>query len=153
MQFDGLSRRRHILRVDGDVSAGDAVRLRGPQLLEGYAAIGGVPSLRLCDYYEDTDIPLGADVFDGSPNPPQRVGSVIGVLDEAGNELERIRYDAFGRPTYEASDLAPPVISSVTRQADQSLVVAFTEQVLPPPSAGGETELISTLEPLADALW
>ena len=86
-----------------------------------------MPSLRLCYYYEETDVRLGADVFDGSPNPPQRVGSVIDVLDEAGDELERIRYDAFGRPTYEPSDLAPPVISLVTRQADQSLVVASTE--------------------------
>ena len=184
LQFDGLARLRHILRADGSeitltyrpdgallgrtvVCAGGATNCvpgetlfvyAGLQLLEEYAVVGGMPSLRLRYYYEDSDIPLGADVFDGSPNPPQRVwfetdrlGSVIGILDEAGNELERIRYDAFGRPTYEPPDLAPPVISSVTRQADQSLVVAFTEQVLPPPSAGGETELISTLEPLADA--
>ncbi|MCC7386355.1 MAG: RHS repeat-associated core domain-containing protein [Deltaproteobacteria bacterium] len=80
------------------------------------------------------------------------MGSIVGVMDNAGALIERVSYDPYGRPTIEAADADPPQVSSIERQANGDLLVAFTEAVLPPPSTTAGTTIVNSLASLSGAV-
>ena len=112
----------------------------GLQLLEEYSqpTLSDTPELRARYFYEDgSDIPLAADLVATSGGAQERVyyvtdrmGNVIGALDDQGVWLERVSYDAYGQPEFEQSDVLAPEISSITMPPGK-VRIAFTEPVAP----------------------
>jgi len=88
-------------------------------------------------YYADDDPPVAADLRQADGNFLRvhylwdQVLSVVAVANEAGQVIERVRYDAWGQPAITARDTAPPRIAELRRDGDDLLVV-MSEPVLPP---------------------
>ena len=104
-------------------------------------------------YYADDEVPLAADLWDAGAQALQpyafltdHAGSVIGLVDDQGQRVERIRYDTFGRPVVEAKDAAAPQVAQVLYDGNDVHVV-FTEPVFAPvdelvPQAGITEKLV-----------
>ena len=89
-------------------------------------------------YYADDEVPLAADLWDAGAQALQpyafltdHAGSVIGLVDDQGQRVERVRYDTFGRPVVEAKDAAAPQVAQVLYDGNDVHVV-FTEPVFAP---------------------
>ena len=89
-------------------------------------------------YYADDEVPLAADLWDAGAQALQpyafltdHAGSVIGLVDDQGQRVERVRYDTFGRPIVEAKDAAAPQVAQVLYDGNDVHVV-FTEPVFAP---------------------
>ncbi|MCC7386357.1 MAG: RHS repeat-associated core domain-containing protein [Deltaproteobacteria bacterium] len=181
LKFDGFSRLREVDRADDAVitygyrpdgmlvsrvvvcnsAPGCAASNRtfvyaGLLLLEEYE---GTALAARYFYGDGSDIPIAADLFDANLGALRRVyyatdrmGSIVGVMDSAGALIERVSYDPYGRPTIEAGDADPPQVSSIERQANGDLLVAFTEAVLPPPSTTAGTTIVNSLASLSGAV-
>jgi RHS repeat-associated protein len=129
----------------------------GHRLLEEYEIGAQSSTLRSRYYYADeAEVPVAAHFLDPQTNllvlhffVVDRVGSVHGVLDEAGNWVERVRYDAWGRPTIELPDHAVPVIHEIkVEHVTRDILVVFTEPVLPAADAQAAPAIASVLEGL-----
>ena len=135
-QPDGLMVHRKVTQGGTTLSESHFVWDR-QRLIEEYAITGGQKSLRARYFYADSDAPVAADLPDGSGGLRRHfyledhADSVIALANEQGQVVERVHYDAFGQPAIEAGDTIPPSISSV-RLEGNTLVVAFTETVMPP---------------------
>lgn len=91
-------------------------------------------------YAEEGDIPIAGD-FRMGPGPAglvrlyfvvDRQGSVLGLVDEGGAWVERVRYDVWGAPVFEQADVMPPVVSEVrTDAATGDVVLVMSEPVVP----------------------
>jgi RHS repeat-associated protein len=109
-------------------------------LLEEYEVTPTTASLRARYYYaEGTDVPISADLYDGA-NPTtlkrvyyvtDRMGSVIGLLDESGGWIERVHYGIYGVPSYGTPVRTPPQLVAVNEQPSGDIIIAFNEPVLP----------------------
>ena len=115
------------------------------RLLEEYDLASGA-TLVARYYYATGDAPIAADLRQ-SDNSLLRVHylhdqvlSVVAVANEAGEILERMRYEAWGQPILTARDQAVPRVSEVRREGDDLLVV-MSEPVLPPMAANAGAEL------------
>jgi RHS repeat-associated protein len=84
----------------------------GDELIAGDLALESQPGLRR--HYFLTD-PLG---------------SVLGIVDQTGQWIERVMYDAWGQPLLQSPDPAPPRVSRVIRDGND-ILVQFSEPVLP----------------------
>jgi RHS repeat-associated protein len=99
-------------------------------------AAGG--SLMARYYYGDEadELVAGDILLPSSTNLARRyfltdtLGSVLAITDDAGKVLEGISYDAWGQPTIQAADVAPPRVARILADGNDLLVV-FTEPVLP----------------------
>ena len=91
-------------------------------------------------YADEGDIPLAAD-FDedgplSGPGPQRhyfvtdRMGSVIGVLNDSGAWVERINYDPWGQRVIQPSDTDAPQIAEI-RSDGGDVYVIFTEAIQP----------------------
>lgn len=127
----------HHRKVTGGATSGErALVWHEGRLLEEYDL---TPSMVLVAryYYANEDPPVAADLrqSDGSLLRVHyfwdQVLSVVAVANEAGEILERVRYDAWGQPVITARDQARPRIAEVRRAGDDLLVV-MSEPVLPP---------------------
>ncbi|MCC7382249.1 MAG: hypothetical protein IT384_10490 [Deltaproteobacteria bacterium] len=174
LQYDGLSRLRHIERADGatidylyrpdgallsrNVVCNSALDCEpgktsfvydGLLLRETYNTTGATPVLTGRYYYADeADIPVAADLADPVTHVMRRVyfvadrmGSVVGVLDAAGNWLERTRFGLYGLPEVEAVDTTASILSTVCGDAAGDLRLVFTEPVLPPTTQSATTTI------------
>ncbi|MCC7386359.1 MAG: RHS repeat-associated core domain-containing protein, partial [Deltaproteobacteria bacterium] len=174
LQYDALSRLRHIERADGAtidyLYRPDGVLLSrnvvcngaldcepgktsfvydGLLLRETYNTTGATPVLTGRYFYADeADIPVAADLADPVTHVMRRVyfvadrmGSVVGVLDAAGNWLERTRFGLYGLPEVEAVDTDAPILSTVCGDAAGDLRLVFTEPVLPPTTQSATTTI------------
>lgn len=105
------------------------------RLLEEYDLSSG-RTLVARYYYATSDAPIAADLLQ-SDNSMLRVHylqdqvmSVVAVASEAGEVLERVRYEAWGQPLLTARDQTPPRVAEVRREGDD-LFVVMSEPVLP----------------------
>jgi RHS repeat-associated protein len=137
----------HHRKVTGGATAGErALVWHEGRLLEEYD-LSPAKVLVARYYYANEDPPVAADLrqSDGSLLRVHyfwdQVLSVVAVANEAGEILERVRYDAWGQPMITARDQARPRIAEVRRAGDDLLVV-MSEPVLPPMNvpAGAELE-------------
>ena len=127
------------------------------RLLEEYDLVGGNRVLRGRYYYANGDPPVAADLrqADGSllrvHYLHDHAMSVVAVANEAGEVLERARYDAWGQPVLLMRDTTPAAISEI-RQDGNSLLVILSEPVLlVPDQAPGKDLVTSVPGTLADA--
>jgi RHS repeat-associated protein len=132
------------------------------RLLEEYDLAGGNRVLRGRYYYANGDPPVAADLrqADGSllrvHYLHDHAMSVVAAANEAGEVLERARYDAWGQPVLLTRDTTPAAISEI-RQDGNSLLVTLSEPVLPvpvlpvPDQAPGKDLVTSVPGTLADA--
>jgi hypothetical protein len=143
--------------AQGCVSGKRAYIYDGHRLLEEYEIGAQSSTLRSRYYYADeAEVPVAAHFLDPQTNlfvlhffVVDRVGSVHGVLDEAGNWVERVRYDAWGRPTIELPDPAVPIIHEIkVEDITRDILVVFTEPVLPAADAQSAPAIASALEGL-----
>jgi RHS repeat-associated protein len=117
------------------VSSETAYVYNGLLLLEEYDAGITPPQLIARYFYSDeADIPVGADFFDGNTMRRHyfmvdRMGSVIGVLDENGTLVEKTTYDPWGRPRIEARDTEPPEVSEIRTDPNGDVIVVLTEPI------------------------
>ncbi len=109
----------------------------GPLLLAEYDRTGGNNNLKARYYYAEGDVPVAADFAD-STGLLQRFylmqevgGTVMGVIDEAGNVVERYFYDAWGQPEIQPRDTLAPAVDQIV-SAPASLLIVFSERVAPP---------------------
>ncbi len=58
------------------------------------------------------------------------IGSVAGITDASGREVERYRYDAYGAPILERVDNTPPTVFRI-RTVGPDLEIDFTESLAP----------------------
>jgi RHS repeat-associated protein len=146
--------------AQGCVSSKRAYIYDGHRLLEEYEIGAQSATLRSRYYYADeAEVPIAAHFLDPQTHLLElhffvvdRVGSVHGVLDEAGNWVERVRYDAWGRPTIELPDHAVPVIHEIkVEDVTRDILVVFTEPVLPAADAQSAPAIASALEGLTGA--
>jgi RHS repeat-associated protein len=78
------------------------------------------------------------------------LGTVEAIADGTGSVVERINYDVWGQPILQSADTAAPRVSLVTREGG-SLVVQFTEPVLPPAvDSDPPTDLASSFAGISD---
>ncbi len=122
------------------------------RLIEEWDAIGAQPRLRARYFYADGDAPVAADLPDGVGGVLRRfylrdhAESVIAVANAQGQVLERVHYDAWGQPAIETQDTSPPVISQV-RLNGNTLLVAFSETIMPPLNVPGQGLALQTSDP------
>jgi RHS repeat-associated protein len=102
-------------------------------------------------YYSDDGDELLAGDISLNGGPAQRhyflsdtLRSVMAVTDAQGGVIERVNYDAWGQPSFQSADSAAPTVSRVTRDGN-SLLVEFTEPVLPVAGATQTTNIVPTL--------
>lgn len=79
------------------------------------------------------------------------VRSVMALADDAGQVVERVRYDAWGQPQIEAPDTAAPQVSFI-RLETNGLTVVFTEPVLAAPVVPNNGAALVTNTAALDAL-
>jgi RHS repeat-associated protein len=127
------------------------------RLLEEYDLAGGNRVLRGRYYYANGDPPVAADLrqADGSLLRVHYLHdhglSVVAVANEAGEVLERVRYDAWGQPVLLMRDTTPAAISQI-RQDGNSLLVTLSEPVLQVPDQAPGKDLVTSVPGiLADA--
>jgi RHS repeat-associated protein len=139
----------HHRKVTGSPTAGErSLVWHDGQLLEEYDL---VPTKVLVAryYYANDDPPVAADLRqpDGSMMRVHffwdQLLSVVAVANEAGQVIERVRYDAWGQPVITAADTAPPRISELRRDGDDILVV-MSEPVLPPMNDVAGSTVVTT---------
>lgn len=58
------------------------------------------------------------------------IGSVAGITDASGVEVERYRYDAYGDPVLERADYAPPMVLQIAAGTGD-VEIDFTESIAP----------------------
>ncbi len=127
------------------------------RLLEEYNLNGGLRELRARYYYAHGDSPVAADLrqADGSflrvHYLHDHLMSVVAVANEAGEVLERVRYDAWGQAVLMTRDATPAAISQI-RQDGNSLLVTLSEPVLLVPDQAPGKDLVTSVQgTLADA--
>jgi RHS repeat-associated protein len=127
----------HHRKVTGGTTAGErALVWHEGRLLEEYNVSSG-RTLVARYYYANEDPPVAADLrqSDGTFLRVHflwdHVLSVVAIANEAGEILERVRYDAWGQPAITTRDMSPPRIAEVRRDGNDILVV-MSEPVLPP---------------------
>jgi RHS repeat-associated protein len=127
------------------------------RLLEEYDLAGGNRVLRGRYYYANGDPPVAADLrqADGSllrvHYLHDHAMSVVAAANEAGEVLERARYDAWGQPVLLMRDTTPAAISEI-RQDGNSLLVTLSEPVLQVPDQAPGKDLVTSVPgTLADA--
>jgi len=120
------------------------------RLLEEYGLAGGNRVLRGRYYYANGDPPVAADLrqADGSllrvHYLHDHAMSVVAVANEAGEVLERVRYDAWGQPVLLMRDTTPAAISQI-RQDGNSLLVTLSEPVLQVPDQAPGKDLVTSV--------
>jgi len=128
------------------------------RLLEEYSLTGGTSRvLRARYYYADGDAPVAADLRQADDSLLRvhylhdQVFSVVAVANDAGEVIERVRYDAWGQPVITARDTLPPQIAEV-RQDGNSVLVTMSEPVLPlNPTTAGSSLVTGTTTSVDDA--
>lgn len=126
-------------------------------LIAEYDRTGNGNDLQARYYYADTDVPIAADIRDGTGELQRYyylqdvAGSVMGLTDAAGNLVERYSYDAWGQPVIELPDYFPPVVSRVVTAAD-GLLIEFSERVLPPLVGGESGGFVTALQELSASI-
>jgi RHS repeat-associated protein len=109
----------------------------GWRLIEEYDVTASTKTLRARYYYTASDAPIAADVVDATGIPRRHYflldmqGSLLALVNGAGDVVERYAYDAWGEPQIEPADSQPPVIKRIVT-ANDGLLIEFSERVLPP---------------------
>ncbi|MDW8382032.1 MAG: Ig-like domain-containing protein [Verrucomicrobiota bacterium] len=155
-QPNGLMHRRTVTQ-NGTVLSDTALVWDEGRLIEEYERTGGsgAPALRARYYYADDDSPFAGDFFSGGLTNRfyflrDALSSVVAVADANGEVIERVHYDAWGQPEIQGRDTQPPALAGVFPGGGNSVLVAFTEPVLPPRGAVTPgTNLLATLENFA----
>ncbi len=136
----------HHRKVTGGPAPGErALVWHEGRLLEEYDLTSG-STLVARYYYALDDPPVAADLLQGDGTFLRvhylwdQVLSVAAVANEAGQIIERMRYDAWGQPVITVRDEAAPRVAEVRRDGDDLLVV-MSEPVLPPLDAPAGVEL------------
>jgi RHS repeat-associated protein len=130
----------------------------GMRLLEEHETSSGVPVLQSRYYYADEgEVPFAADFRVGGTMErhflvADRMGSITGVLAENGAWVERVKYDPWGRPTFESFDGFAPEIKEISVESTGALLVEWTEPVLPAVVASSTSgrDLATSYASLAD---
>lgn len=130
----------------------------GGLLLAEYDENGTTLALKARYYYADSDVPIAADIRDTGGNlrrfyyMTDLLGSVMGLVDANGAVVERYFYDAWGQPEIQTPDARVPRIRRISTAPDgKSLVVEFTERILPELAPGSPPGLVTSYRLLADA--
>lgn len=122
------------------------------RLIEEWDTAGAQKTLRARYYYADTDAPVAADLPDGAGGFARHfylrdhAESVVALANAQGQVVERVYYDAWGQPVIQARDTTPPAVSLV-RLDGGSLLVAFSEAVMPPLVSAAQGLIVSTADP------
>ena len=162
---DGLLSRRTVTCATGAagcVPSDRAYIYDGLLLREEWELVGGSRVLQARYLYADEgDVPIGVELLDGSTQTMarhyylvDRMGSVIGLVDDQGTVVERVTYSPWGRPTITTPDSQPPVVSYLEGAANGTLLVVFSEPVDPPLTAAAQqgTTIVAATAPLDDVL-
>lgn len=153
-EFDqaGLRIRRQVtgnpsLCVPSDI----AYLYDGAKLIEERDLLNGAAVVARYFYADDGDELIAGDLAGGSPANLIRhyfltdlLKSVLAVADSNGQVIERVSYDAWGQPSIQASDSAPPNVARVFSETN-TLLVEFTESVLPVFTSTNSSGLIAQL--------
>lgn len=146
-QPDGLRYRRQVSNGPVVLDHRHFVYDSAGRLLEEYDLASGSPFLMGRYFYGTSDAPEAADFYNSISGQTNRfyylrdaVESVIAVVDENGDVVERAWYDTFGQPSLEQEDVRSPVLQSVFAGDGGSLIVALSESVLAPLIDPGEGE-------------
>jgi RHS repeat-associated protein len=157
MQYRPDKTLHHRKVTGGSEPAESALVWHEGRLLEEYDLAGGNRVLRGRYYYANGDPPVAADLrqADGSllrvHYLHDHAMSVVAVANEAGEVIERMRYDAWGQPVLLMRDTTPAAISQI-RQDGNSLLVTLSEPVLPVPDQAPGKDLVTSVPgTLADA--
>ncbi len=148
-QMNGIMHRR-VVRQSGTVLEDRNYIWDKGRLIEEYDLMNGTPDLVHRFYYADGDVPVAADLKQTGQwrrvyYLHDQVWSVTGVVDEAGQVLERVRYDAFGQPIIELADSAPPLVKTIDFEAASGdWIIVFSEPVTPPPANTAFSENLVT---------
>ena len=135
-QHNGLLFYRSI--TQGGITTEKALVYDDALLIEEYDRTGNANELVARYFYGTTDVPMAADLRNTSGALERfyyltdDMGSVIALTDANGLVVERYHYDAWGQPQIELADSSPPHIARIVTGPGESLIVEFSERVLPP---------------------
>jgi RHS repeat-associated protein len=154
-QHDGLRCYRTVTGPpDRCVAGATAYVYDGDLLIEEWDRSLGESRLSIRYYYADTIVPLAADFrmaddsFERHYFLSDSMGSVIGLANEQAEVIERYVYDPYGQPRIEGIDQVAPRVAQLVMGDGGSLILVFSEPVLPPLTATGTGGLVSQLSPL-----
>jgi RHS repeat-associated protein len=129
----------------------------GPLLIAEFDRTGGANRPRARYYYAEGDVPVAADIADGTGQLvryyllQENNGSIMGLVDSTGAVVERYFYDAWGQPEIQAPDTQPPVIDSIVAEPG-GFLIHFTETVLPPLIASAPPGIATSMGSLAGSV-
>ena len=158
-QPDGLRYRRLTTQGGSVLEDRHFVYDGGGRMIEEYDRT--VENWRLVGryYYATGSSPVAADLYQNSTSSLERFyflrdasRSVTGVSDQNGLIIERIAYDTFGQPSIELRDEESPVVQSVIVEADGSLLMTFSEPVVPALDDPGVGEGLVSISNMIDGI-
>jgi len=107
------------------------------RLIEEHEKIFGTNRLRARYFYADEDSPFAADLIDAQGQLRRfwylrdAMSSVVAIVDEQGQVVERMRYDSWGQAVIEGRDQSSPQAAFVSQSVNGQLLLQFSEAIFP----------------------